>query len=56
MEKMEAMQSVETVTWEKAEKKKHSAVRRVRDEAAKTLENVLEQQKKEHEQKLKVRV
>lgn len=55
-EKQDAMHSVETTTWEKAERKKQSAVRRVREEAALQIEKALDNQRREHEQKLKVRV
>ena len=56
MDKIEAIQSMETATWAKAEKNKHSAVKRVREEAALKIAKELEHQRKKHEQKLKVRV
>ncbi|XP_076471094.1 uncharacterized protein C6orf163 homolog [Babylonia areolata] len=55
-EKTEAIEATEVATWEKAEKKKHSAVKKVRDEAAKKIEKALEQQSKDHEQRIKEEV
>ena len=55
-EKTQAIESAEMSTWEKAEKQKHSAVKRVREEAAKKIDQALEDQRKEYEKKIKVNV
>ncbi|KAL8579982.1 hypothetical protein ACOMHN_054104 [Nucella lapillus] len=52
-EKTEAMEATEKATWEKAEKKKNNALKKVCEEAAKKTDQALEQQSKEYEQKMK---
>ncbi|KAK7110139.1 uncharacterized protein C6orf163 homolog [Littorina saxatilis] len=56
VEKADAIEQAKLETWEEAEKKKQSAVRRVRDEAAVQIKKALEEQSVEHEQRIKEEV
>ena len=53
-EKLSAIAAAEKATWEEAEKKKNQAVRKVREDAETKLFKALAEQRKQHEQILKV--